>query len=121
MEIKNQGDAIKLIFELQKAISEKAGKSITSLFGYTVNEETGKLNLTAKGSYYMSSKKHEMLIFEGKSLEEATQNFFNYFVSGGEAQIDKDVSGEQLKTNFIYEKDHWLIKSFEISWQSWRE
>lgn len=96
-------------------------RSITPLFAYTLEEETGKLTLTAKNGYYMSSEKNKMLIFKGKDLEKTTQNFFNYFISGGEAKINKDVSGEQFYTHFIYEKDHWLVKRAEISWQSYGE
>lgn len=119
--INNQEDALSLIAEVQAVILKKAKVPTGFRFEFTINPETGDVNLGGRNKFFLADKKtSEALIFAGSSLEEAVRNFCEFFNDGGTATINQDENNSQFRATFNYQ-DYWRARKVYVGYYDNRE
>lgn len=111
MHIENQTQAIGVISELQKAIWLKNNNRFNrTLFEFSVME-SGEIKLDARYGFYLRGNKDNTgkTNFTGKTIEEATQKFIDYFSDGTKGEISRDVNDDQFYASFYYKDTVWVI------------
>jgi hypothetical protein len=118
-KLNNQEQAIDLIRAVQTDIL-KAAQFYTSFhFSIYINQKS-EIQLGVARGFYLEdyNRQGNELKFTGKSLEEATQKFLDFFLIGGRARVRLDEDGDQFKADFFY-KDGWIVENTHVGHYSY--
>lgn len=118
-KLNNQEQAISLISTVQKAIHKAAQSYISFRFAIYIGQK-GEIQLGVARGFWLKDydRQGNELEFTGKSLEEATQKFLDFFLAGGRARVELDEDGHQFKADFFY-KDGWVVENAHVGHYSY--
>lgn len=116
-EIKNPEEAFAVLRAAQQKILDAAKTYIPFSFIIYTNKEK-EINIYVPRDFYMQSiaadseTAKSKIVFVGKSLEEAAQNFLDFFVKGGKVYISHNSDGLQVYVTLAYTDDWSVVKIY---------
>jgi len=111
-KIKTQAEDFKVLRAAQQKILNSAGTYVPFDFAITTNEKK-EIKIDVSRGFNMRNIDSKTIAFIGKSLEEATQNFLDFFVNGGQVRISLDENGFQFYAVLAYEKN-WSVSKMHV-------